>query len=173
MISLISFKVEKEMLIPTLLSHDIPNINWSHAQQSLEKITWGKGPIILKIKHIHDENEILLFLDHLHEYLVNRGIHPKLPYPIFIQSDLVVFSPHFVIISSYYRNRYYIEKSSQAKGKENSLLNKISVLKQAILNHSLFDITDDFCRYSQKSKHLKNICLENNYYQEIINKWSI
>lgn len=160
------------MLIPTLISHDIPSINWSHAKRSLEKIVWRKGPIILKIKHIHDESELILFLDHLKEYLTNKGVHPKLPFPIFVQSELVIFSPDFVIISSHYRNHYYIEKAAQAKGKENNILNKISMLKQALLNHPLFDIAEEFRRYSKKSRHLKNICLENNFYEQIIKKWS-
>ena len=159
------------MLIPTLSRYDIPNINWAHAQISLEKVEWHQGATLLNIKHIHDKEELTYFLEQLYEYLEKKGINPKLPYPIYIQSDIDLISSQFIIVHKGYKNKFYLDKCSQAKGKENVILNKIMVFQKGIKNHSLFKIMNDFKNYSEKSKKLKNQCLENDFYQNIIKKW--
>ncbi len=160
------------MLIPTLSMYEIPNLTWAHAQNSLDQIIWDKNkPIVLNILHVQQQDDLLFFLDQLRDYLAEKNIHPKTPYPIYIQTDIIKYSPDFIIISEQYQNRYFLHRSSHSKGKENAILKKISILKQAILNHPIAQIHDELKEYSHKSKKLKDLCSANNFYNKVVTTW--
>jgi hypothetical protein len=159
------------MFIPVIEEIDIPNINWGHAKITLDNISLGDHPFILRIKHIHQVEELKVFLHKFHDYLTEKGLSPKLPYPIFIKTHLKLKSDIFTIVDDQYINNYYLKKSYSIKSKESAILKKILILKDGFINHKFEQAEYVIKDHSNKSRMLKNLCYEKNFYKSIIATW--
>lgn len=130
---------------------------------------WGRCPVVVNLSEVLKLEDLEMFLEEFEDFLVLQGLNALFPYGIFIKTSLIDHHEFFPIISdSNFIKRYYLDRTRKASTLETSLLQKIDILIERLVNHRPRNDVDFINRSAEMRKMIFDTCAENDFYENIL-----
>jgi hypothetical protein len=122
--------------------------------QDLKNSKAGKSPCFIKIEDL-SKDKLKFVLEIIFNQLEQLNIDSKIPYPIYIISNIKLEHPHFSIIQSESMLPSYFKiRIKQPGTKESALIQKIQILSEKIRNYLDEDKKNDLMKYTEYSREI-------------------
>jgi len=153
------------MKIPVFNEIILEGTSFDEIKKSLRKMHVGQGPTYLVMDEWQDE-EFYDILSKLAQITNEMGYNVKLPFPFYIITSSIDYHPIFPVAKSVNDlPSHFRKKVKRLKSKEHSLLAKVEVLSEKLINMELAEKIKKHRDRSSLNKELYKLSSELNFYQ--------
>ena len=135
--------------------------------QELKESRAGKSPCFIKMTEL-SEDKLKFTLSIVSSQLEQLNIDPKIPYPIYIITDVKLEHDDFSLVPSEgLLPSYYKIRVKQPGTKESALIQKIQILSEKIRNYLDEDKKYDLEKYALYSREIYKMKRQEMFWDEI------
>lgn len=136
----------------------------------LDEFHAGEVPLFFDATTLTEE-DLGTFLTHLKKALDLIGVHPQIPYPIYIISSKLTDHPHFAILKDFSQlPKHFTVRGRRLKNLEQEIFIKINIINLKIRNTAIEERLERFSNSYQGSRELGHLFKENFFYEQVLEK---
>ena len=114
-------------------------------------------------------NQVEQFLDNILKTLQTLRVHPVIPYPVYIITDMIQSHDELLLIKSERKlPQHFLKKSKRLKPKDQTLLNKVDVNSKKIQNSDIEDTLNELKSFISPHRTLFELSKEVDFYEDLL-----